>query len=181
MPLLQQKWTYAEMHEKLPPETRAEVIDNELYMSPAPSAGHQRLLKNIFLLLHGHVGAKALGEVNIAPFDVILDEDNVVQPDLFFVATEKRDAIADRGLLGVPELIVEILLPSSFYRDTVQKKDLYESFGVGEYWIADPANRVIEVFTLVAGKYRLHAFLAGSGEITSARLGDLQINAKSVF
>ncbi|CAA9320470.1 MAG: hypothetical protein AVDCRST_MAG56-6873 [uncultured Cytophagales bacterium] len=181
MPLVQQKWTYAEMHEKLPPETRAEVIDNDLYMSPAPSAEHQRLLKRIFRLLDGYVEEKGLGEVNIAPFDVILDEDNVVQPDLFFVATEKRGAIADRGLLGAPDLIVEILSPSSFYRDTVQKKDLYETFGVGEYWIADPANQVIEIFTLAEGKYRLHAFLAGSGEITSARLGDLRIDAKAVF
>jgi Uma2 family endonuclease len=169
------------MHEKLPPETRAEVIDNELYRSPAPSAEHQRLLKNIFLLLDGYVEEKGLGEVNIAPFDVILDEHNVVQPDLFFVATEKRNAISDRGLRGVPDLIIEILSPSSFYRDTVQKKDLYEAFGVGEYWIADPANRVIEVFTLVGEKYQLQAFLAGSGTITSARLSGLEINAQSVF
>lgn len=181
MTLLQQKWTYAEMHEKLPPETRTEVIDNDLYMGPAPSAGHQRLLKKICCLLDGYVEEKGVGEVNIAPFDVVLDEDNVVQPDLFFVSTEKREAISSRGLGAAPDLIVEVLSPSSFYRDTVQKKDLYESFGVGEYWIADPANRVIEIFTLVAGKYRLHAFLAGSGVITSARFGDLEINAKSVF
>jgi Uma2 family endonuclease len=181
MPLVQQKWTYAEMHEKLPPETRAEVVDNELYMSPAPSAEHQRLLKKIFRLLDGFVEAKGLGEVNIAPFDVILEEDNVVQPDLFFVATEKRNAITNGGLQGAPDLIVEILTPSSFFRDTVQKKDLYEAFGVGEYWIADPANRVIEVFTLVGEKYQLHAFLAGSGTITSARLSGLEINAQSVF
>ncbi len=181
MTLVQQKWTYEALHGKLPPETRAEVIDNELYMSPAPSAEHQRLLKKMFRLLDGYVEAKGVGEVNIAPFDVILDEDNVVQPDLFFVATDKRNAISDRGLQGVPDLIVEILSPSSFYRDTVQKKDLYETFGVGEYWIADPANQVIEIFTLAEGKYRLHAFLAGSGTITSARFRDLEINAESVF
>jgi Uma2 family endonuclease len=168
------------MHEKLPPETRAEVVDNELYMSPAPGAEHQRLLKKIFQLLDGYVEAKRVGEVNIAPFDVILDEDNVVQPDLFFVATEKRGAIADRGLLGAPDLIVEILSPSSFYRDTVQKKICTKPSAWGSTGLR-PANQVIEIFTLTEGKYRLHAFLAGSGEITSARLSGLEINAKAVF
>jgi len=181
MTLLQQKWTYEEMQEHLPPEARAEIINNCLFMSPAPSAEHQRLLKKIFRILDGFVEEKGLGEVNLAPFDVILDDDNVVQPDLFFLSKEKQDRIIDQGLAGIPDLVVEILSPSSFYRDTVQKKDLYESFGVREYWIADPANKVIEVFTLTDRKYRLHGFLAQSGEITSALLDNFRLNANSVF
>ncbi len=179
--LTQTRWTYQLMQEKLPPETQAEVIANQLSMSPAPTPDHQHLLKKIFRLLDAFVESKGIREVNIAPYDVILDQDNVVQPDIFFVSAVKQSKITARGLEVAPDLIVEIVSPSSFFRDTVQKKDLYEQFGVQEYWIADPANQVIEIFALADQKYQLHGFMAEKGSISSALLTGFTIHSEAIF
>ncbi len=176
-----QKWTYLDLLNQLLPETRAEIIQNDLYMSPAPSPEHQRVLKKFFRILDAFVEANRLGEVNIAPFDVILNQDNVVQPDILLVLQSNSSRISSKGLEGFPDLIVEIISPSSFYRDTVEKKELYEYFGVKEYWLIDPANQVIEVFVLQDTKYQLHAFAAQTGEVSSRLLPGLRIITTAVF
>ncbi|MES2733175.1 MAG: Uma2 family endonuclease [Bacteroidota bacterium] len=179
---LRQKWTYDEMVEKLPAESRYEIINGELNdMSPAPSPEHQSILKKLFKKLDSVVESLALGEVSFAPYDVILDQNNVVQPDIFFVSKENTGKITKKGFGSVPDLVVEILSPSSYYRDTVEKKDLYERFGVKEYWIIDPANRVIEVFTLQENKYQLHVFVAEEGKVTSVVLAGFEADINDIF
>jgi Uma2 family endonuclease len=181
IPTIAQKWTYQDMLEKLPAETCAEILNNALYMSPAPSPEHQRVLKKFLRLIDAFVEGLRIGEVNIAPFDVILDQNNVVQPDLFFLTLDNISKVKAKGLEGSPDLIVEIISPSSFYRDTVEKKEQYEKYGVKEYWLVDPANKVIEVFSLSDDKYQLHAFVAESGKASSVLLAGFEINTSDLF
>ncbi|MDW8289065.1 MAG: Uma2 family endonuclease, partial [Flammeovirgaceae bacterium] len=84
---------------------------------------------------------------------------------------------------GIPNLVVEIISPSTFYRDSVEKFELYERYGVEEYWLVEPANQVIEVFRLVNGKYKLHSFVScEEGEVAkSAILQGFEVRREEVF
>jgi Uma2 family endonuclease len=97
--------------------------------------------------------------------DVVLDQENTVQPDLIFVAAANLGIVQRRALFGVPDLLVEMVSPSSVRRDRYDKRELYPRFGVKEYWIGDPANRAFEVLTLVAGHYELHSSAEERGRV----------------
>jgi len=177
-----QVWTYEDILAKLPAESRYEIINGELIdMSPAPNPEHQSILKKLFRAMDTFIESKQLGEVNFAPYDVILDQRNVVQPDIFFIAKANVGRVSSKGYEGVPNLTVEIISPSSHYRDTVEKKALYERFGVKEYWLIDPANRVMEVFSLQNGQYALHAFVAEEGKASSALLEGFEVDSSNIF
>jgi Uma2 family endonuclease len=114
-------------------------------MVPAPGHRHQQLVGRIYRVLAGQVDEKGLGEVNIAPFDVILSDDTVVQPDLLVVMTENLGIIAPEGVRGAPDLVVEVLSPGTAKRDRGIKRHLYGRHGVREYWIIDPDGLTVEV------------------------------------
>ena len=177
-----QNWTYEEMRTKLPPESRYELISGELIdMSPAPNSEHQRISRKLEFALLKFLDQNRLGELLHAPIDVILDKQNVVQPDILFISNASLKIITKKCVEGVPDLVVEIISPSSYYRDTVEKNGLYERFGVKEYWLIDPANRVIEVFSLQNGKYALHAFVAEEGKAASALLEGFEVDSSDIF
>ncbi len=175
--------TYADLLREFPSETRVELINNEIFMPPAPSFEHQIISKKTFKVFDFFVESKDLGQIIYAPFDVILDEYTVVQPDIVFISKEHLEKITSRGLRGVPDLVVEIISPSTFHRDSVEKFQLYERFGVREYWLVEPANQVIEVFSLEQGKYVLHSFVSSEeGEIAkSALLAGFEVKRSEVF
>lgn len=141
----------------LPETTLAEVIENQLYMSPAPTAGHQRILFNIGRQLMDYVEVKKLGEVFISPVDVYLDElHNAVQPDILFIRKSNLVIVNDSGpIKGVPDLIVEILSPGNQNHDMVKKKELYQKFKVSEYHVIDPLSKKATSYTLVNNEYEL--------------------------
>ena len=142
----------------LPEGTLAELIDSVLYMSPSPSFDHQNISKSILrhLLKFEDSGR---GIVFHAPFDVYLDEKgNAVQPDLFVVLAENTGIIDRKGHVhGVPDFIIEILSPGNREHDTTRKKQLYQRFGVKEYWIIDPENKLATGFELKDKTYHLIA------------------------
>ncbi|GAB4327523.1 MAG: Uma2 family endonuclease [Flammeovirgaceae bacterium] len=181
METLLKTYTYQDLLSEFSPETRCEIIANELFMPPAPSTEHQFISRDLSVELHLFVKRNQKGQVAVAPFDVILDENNVVQPDIVFIANENLKYLTKRGFEGVPDLVVEIISPSTFYRDSVEKKDLYEKFGVKEYWIVEPANKVVEIFTLQNEKYVLHQFAAEQGKVQSKLLQGLEINLNDIF
>ncbi len=178
-----QKWTYNEMLEKLPAESRYEIINNELYdMSPAPNPKHQIISGELEFFLQSFTKKNPIGRAYHAPFDVFFDANNIVQPDIFFILNESVSKISDRGFEGAPDLIIEILSPSSVYRDQVEKKALYEKFQVPEYWVIDPANKVIEVLSLNESKgYFLFNYIVEKGIATSSLLEGFQVNAEEIF
>jgi Uma2 family endonuclease len=134
---------------------RHEIIDGDHYMTPAPSTGHQTVSKRLQHQLYTQVELAGLGVVFSAPVDVQLTDYDIVQPDLVVILKERTRMITHTKVNGVPDLVVEILSPSTLANDTTLKKRLYERTGVAEYWIADPDNQRLERYRLVDGTYRL--------------------------
>ncbi|MDW8289066.1 MAG: Uma2 family endonuclease, partial [Flammeovirgaceae bacterium] len=121
MPIVEQLWTYERLLAEFPAESRVELIHNEIYMPPAPSLEHQETVSELGFLLQSFVRNGVLGKVFYAPFDVLLDANTVVQPDIVFVRKTNLQVLTQRGCEGIPNLVVEIISPSTFYRDSVEK------------------------------------------------------------
>jgi Uma2 family endonuclease len=132
---------------------RYEILDGELNVSPAPGRRHQAVLLRFAVALHAHVTARGLGEVYNAPFDVILAETTIVQPDLIFVANDRLAMFSERGAEGAPTLAIEVLSPSTIRTDRTTKLQLYARYGLPYFWIVDPERRLIEVYRLAGDVY----------------------------
>ena len=173
------RWTYEEYY-RLDNDQRYEIIEGNLLMAPAPDTWHQSWLGELHLLLHQHVKARQLGKIFVAPVDVVLDPENSVQPDLIFIASANLDLIKPRAVFGTPDLVIELVSPSSVRRDRYDKKDLYARFGVKEYWIGDPANQSLEILTLKDGRYELHCSAEISGKLISIVLPGLEFDLAQI-
>ena len=162
-------------------DKRYEILRGGLIMVPAPFTIHQRLLRNIEDILWNFVKEKKLGEVLVAPTDVVLSEDIVVQPDILFISKEGLDIIKEAAIMGSPDLIVEIISPSSASYDTVEKRDIYEEYGVKEYWLVFPQEKAIEVLALEDGVYRELCKGRKTGVVRSKIIVGLEVDLKEVF
>lgn len=160
---------------------RYEIIAGDLHVAPSPGRSHQRVAGNLFIVLKTFVEGHGLGEVYIAPFDVILEETSVVVPDLLFVARERVGFVTDHGVRGAPDLIVEILSPGTARRDRVEKAKLYARHGVRHYWLADPEARILEVYELGEGQYRRAASLADNDSFSPSLFPGLTIPLSSLW
>jgi Uma2 family endonuclease len=140
---------------------RYEIIEGFLFSEPSPRRAHQQVAGNLFVILLTHVREHNLGEVFIAPFDVILNRRTVVVPDLVFVTQDRAGVVTERAVEGNPDLIVEILSPSTARRDRVAKLNAYARRGVPHCWLVDPAARTLEAFELSEGSYRLAVAVGG--------------------
>lgn len=134
-----------------------ELINGQLVGRTAYQPRHQAVLVKLMCIVCAYTGINEAGEVLPGPIDLILDDTNVVQPDPIYIAAEKAHLVTDNGVEGVPTMVVEVSSPSSIYRDRVTKKALYEQFGISEYWLVDPADNYIEIFSLADGQYKLHS------------------------
>ncbi len=173
-------WTY-EDYLRHTDEGRYELINGRLEKMPSPSFEHQEISRNLAFLLWNFVKGKDLGEVLYAPFDVVLGERVVVQPDIVFIAKGNLKNIKEGRLFGPPDLVVEIVSPNTIRRDTFVKKRLYAEAGVKEYWIVYPEERALEVWVLRKGKYDLHSVAEGEGKVRSEVLKGLEVGLKEVF
>jgi Uma2 family endonuclease len=133
---------------------RLEIIDGELFVSPAPIPFHQIWIYNFAILLGPCVVRRRLGQLMPAPVDLHLSPHDVVEPDVVFVRRDRLHIIDPSGIKGVPDLVVEVLSKSTRRRDLTTKKTLYERYGVPEYWIVDLEARAVNVFALVDGTYQ---------------------------
>ncbi len=159
---------------------RKEILGGDLYMTPAPSPAHQELVLELGSRLRLHISAHGLGKVFVSPVDVVLSPVDVVQPDIVFVRTSKLDIIGEEAIQGAPDLVIEVLSPSTAARDRGRKKDTYEHFGVTEYWIVDPENRVLEVYHLEGPAYRVMNRIAG-GEYQPAFFPGLSLDVDRLW
>lgn len=161
---------------------RYEIIDGELYVTPAPNRRHQRLSKWIQHFLFQHVELeRRLGEIYSAPFDVIMADDQVVQPDLVYVKKQRASLFSDRGLEGAPDLVVEILSPRTRERDLTLKRSVYARFGVAEVWFVDPDTDRISVLTLRETGYQLVGDFGPGDRLESLVLPALELDLERVF
>ena len=147
--IIEEKRRTYEDYLHLTDDKRYEILGGRLsMMTPAPEFNHQLTSARLQFLIMHFVEIKGLGYVVDAPTDVVLDEENVVQPDILFISRENKDIIRKKGVFGPPDLVVEIVSPSTQYRDVYEKKDLYARFKVKEYWIVNPYMKCIEVLSL---------------------------------
>jgi|SRR5580692_6932672 Uma2 family endonuclease len=173
------RWTYEEYY-KLEDDQRYEIIDGQLLMAPAPDTWHQDWLGDLYSLVRSFVKKNKLGRLFFAPVDVVLDPQNTVQPDLVFVAAKNLGIIQSRAIFGTPDLLVELVSPSSVRRDRYEKMKLYARFGVKEYWIGDAANRSLEILTLAKGRYELRCSAGEKGKLSSLVLTGLKFDLADV-
>jgi len=174
------KYTY-EDYLKTPDDVRYELIEGDLLMTPSPVTKHQRILRELGFELLSFVRVKDLGEIFLAPFDVHLDNENVVEPDILFISKQRLHIIGEKNVQGPPDLVVEILSESTANRDLVQKKRLYAKFGVKEYWIVIPGEEIVEIYTLKDALYVLGKSLGKEDAIESPLLKGLKIDLKKIF
>lgn len=182
MPMTRVKLTYEE-YISLPEDTRpCELINGELYMPPAPIRRHQRVLTNLLHVIDRFVRENDLGEVYTSPLDVVLDRARplILQPDLLFVSHVRRHILQER-IEGAPDLVVEVLSPSSALRDRTEKTVWYGQYGVREYWLVDPETRTIEVRRLSAGGYEPLGVYKPGQILTSEVLLGLALPVGAIF
>ena len=146
--------TYDDLVEMFPEDDKTfrELIDGELVVSPPPTLRHQRVVLNLGAGLHEWC-AEHGGETFVAPTGVFLSESNFVEPDVLFVSQEHLDRLDKPFVRGAPDLVVEVSSPSTRRVELVRKRELYERFGVREYWYVDLDGDRVEVFRLEAGGY----------------------------
>jgi len=170
------RYTYAD-YCKLPDEPRVELIDGVFCpMTPAPTGKHQIIIGNLYFRLRLHLQARGSGRVYLSPFDNILDDHNVVQPDVMLMLEERRHLVVEEGLRAAPDLVIEVLSPSTARRDRTVKHDLYFRFGAQEYWLVDPKKETMEVRR--GSESRLYA---GSEVLTTPLLPGLELPLAQVF
>jgi len=133
---------------------RHELIDGEHYVTPSPNESHQRTSGNLHYAIRSWLKAHPIGRVYYAPFNVVFSDFDVVEPDLLYVSRERAAvALTPQHVRGVPELVVEIASKGTRKRDETVKRRLYERSGVTEYWVVDPANEVVRVYSRTAAGF----------------------------
>ena len=134
-----------EDYARTPDDERWELLDGELLMVPSPNMAHQATQVKLGSRLNNFVEQGGLGHVFFAPTDVVLSDNNVVQPDLLFVSREREHIMTRANIQGAPDLAVEIRSPSTAERDRTVKRRLYAEHGVKEYWLVDPDAMTVTV------------------------------------
>ena len=159
---------------------RYELMEGDLVMVPSPSWRHQQISLRLALHLADFVRSHRLGAVAQAPLDVVLGQD-IAQPDILFVASERLGIVSELEVCGAPDLVVEILSPATAQRDRTFKRTLYARHGVPEYWLVDPESETIEVLRLGPAGFR-RAGLYGLGQSArSLLLAGLEIPVDEIF
>lgn len=166
--------TGMEAFELMPEGTFCQLINDVLIMSPAPTPNHQSAVGIIYEKISGFVRTQKLGKVFFSPIDVYLNEKNIFQPDIVFISKD-RSGIIDwkKGIMGAPDLVIEILSKGNEKYDLTEKKAVYEASGVKEYWVVDPSTKWCEGFILQNEKYQ--SLGEGNGQLT-IRILDLAIS-----
>jgi Uma2 family endonuclease len=140
------RWTYDEFV-RLPNDgNRYEIIGGELYVTPSPTLMHQKTVTRLVAALVPFVEANGLGELYVGPVDILFAEGDYLTPDLVFVRADRTAILKERGVEGAPDLVVEVLSPSTAGRDRTLKRERYAAFGVAEYWVVDAGRRRIEIY-----------------------------------
>lgn len=129
--------TGLEVFEMLPEGTNCELINDLLIMPPPPTTRHQDIVSDIYYEIKKFLKKKKAGRVFFSPVAVYLDEKNVFEPDIVFVLKENEHIIQDKGIVGVPDLIIEVLSNATEKYDKGEKKEKYLKSGVKEYWLVD--------------------------------------------
>ena len=177
------RYTY-EDYLNTPEGERYELLDGELILLASPNMAHQgnqaRLGSRMFIFSEDN----DLGRVFFSSTDVVLSDDSgtdVVQPDILFISKGREDVITAANVQGAPDLVVEILSPSTSRRDWKYKRELYAKYGVKEYWIVDPANRIVSVVMLKDGVLEIAGAYVEGDAVESVALAGFRVGVSEIF
>lgn len=174
-------WTY-DAYAALTDDSECyEIVQGVLVMSPAPSGPHQGVAGEIYAYLREQVLLKRLGLVFTAPFDVVLSEQNVFQPDVVVLLKEHLTQYTGQKIVGAPDLLVEVISPSSKLYDRALKHMIYEQAGVPEYWLVDEKRQTIELVALQDGKYRACGIYKGEQILPSRIVRQIDVPVAFFF
>ncbi len=182
MLLTKEKHSTVRDFERLPEGAPYQLIAGELIMSPSPVLSHQRIIRRLALRLDDFIQRKQLGEIVLSPMDVYLTEEDVYQPDLIFIRKENVHLLDPNDRIRfVPDLVIEVLSPSTGSFDYSRKKRIYCERGVREYWIIDPEERTIEIMVKEGAFYQTVAMLRPPAMIESAMFPGFSMKVEEVF
>jgi Uma2 family endonuclease len=161
---------------------RYQLIEGDFVMAPSPRGHHQNIVGLIYIQLHEHVKRAQAGVVMIAPFDVYLDNHNVYQPDVLFIAQAKvADVYQDDGVHGAPSLAVEVLSPGTARLDKDSKRRVYARAGVNELWLVDPALRSLQIYRFAENTDRPVTYLEMGDTLTTPLLPGFSLKLDELF
>ena len=175
------KFTYQDCR-TAPPDKRYELLDGDLTMVPAPNLKHQRVQSRLGRALSNFIVERSLGELFYAPCDVVLSDTDVVQPDLLFVSREREHLLSGgENVRGAPDLVVEVLSPSTADNDRGYKRELYGRHGVSEYWLVDPTAEIVSIHRQRAGALAVTCTFGREQTLRSPLLAGLELHLDDVF
>ena len=166
---------------KIDDDNHYELIGGKLIMVPAPRTIHQLIIRRLIKYLGDYVDVNNMGEVLLAPTDVLLSDKEKPQPDIFFISKERLDIIKEQHIAGAPDLVIEILSPSTASRDRVEKSKMYYIHGVKEYWLVDPEIEIIEILTPGDKYWQIDGTYNNKATLHSPLLTGLKISLKDIF
>jgi Uma2 family endonuclease len=175
------QFTYEDYLELPDDGRRYEIIDGELYMATAPSPNHQKIVRNFLFELTLYLKKHLIGEVIPAPLEVFFSQTNLAQPDIVYISDKRSEIIKPDQILGAPDLVIEVLSPSTEKRDRTVKLKMYAKFGVQEYWMAKEKTATVEIYRLQKGELVLVARLGKSDVLTSPLFPGLEIPLDEIF
>jgi Uma2 family endonuclease len=179
---VQSKWTFDDLA-RLPDDgNRYELIAGVLYMSPSPRYNHQYIVSTLLRILGSYIAAHKLGVVLPAPFEIRLPfAVHAVQPDVLFIRNDNQPPPNAPFFAGIPDLVVEVISPSSLRLDRVLKFATYEDAGVPELWLVDPVARSVEVYVHDEQFFTLHGQFSMGDVLTSPLLPEFNLEVATLF
>lgn len=171
-------WTVEDYYQLPEDGNQYEIINGQLELKPSPTTTHQRISQRLIRQLINSCENEYI--IMHAPVDVILSEIETRQPDLLMTHRSREEIIEEHAVVGPPDLVIEILSPTSAKRDRMMKKESYAHFGIPEYWIVDPFNLTIEQYvqTLKGQPYELLNVFEAEDTVTSKRINCVSFTVK---
>jgi Uma2 family endonuclease len=168
-------WTYQD-YCVLPQDlNRHEIIEGDHIVTPSPGTRHQIILGSLLYFLESYIRTHELGTLLTAPLDVVLAPTSVVQPDLLFIRKDREHVVTEPNIQGPPDLVVEILSPSTAALDKGGKMALYAKYAVPHYWILDSIRFTLETYELEETHYSLVAQFGKDEKARSSLFPGLEI------
>ena len=164
-----------------PEGKRYQLLDGEMILAPSPTSRHQTIAMNIASALREFVRQHSFGRVWIAPLDVVLSNYDVAQPDILFVSNARSSIITEANIQGMPDLVVEILSPSTVGHDRGYKQALYGRHGVREYWLVDPDAETVEILTYTEQGLETAATYSRGQTLGSPLLDGISMELEDIF
>jgi Uma2 family endonuclease len=161
-------------------DLRREIIDGDLVVTPAPGTRHQRAVLRIGATFLAYADQHG-GEAFVAPTDVFFTDDNVVEPDVLFIRPDHVGRIEPKYVRGAPDVVVEVSSPSTHRIELVRKLELYQRFGVPEYWYVDLQADRVEIHRLEQGRYAVPALLRRGDVLTSEQVPGFELPVDDVL